>query len=100
MNGFINRILFSIASLNIFRRRYFIYKDIYKELFYIKTRKLFYFPMYIHISGGSYLTNYYKKKKAVKNCSHNSKEEAVQTIVNHKRYHSTQPKLRYIRIWE
>lgn len=100
MNGFINKILFKIASLNIFRRRYFIYQDTRTDLFYIKTRKLFFLPKYILINGNGYITSYYLKSKAIRNCSHESKDLAIRTISQYKRHYTKQPKLRYIRIWE
>jgi len=100
MNGFINRILFSIASLNIFRRRYFIYQDTRTDLFYIRTRKLFFLPKYISVDGMGDLTQYYLKRKAIKYCQHQSKNDAIRTITQYKRNYTKQPKLRYIRIWE
>jgi len=97
MNELIRTLLFRIRTLNIFRRRFFIYRNTTKSgHYYVKTRKLFFIPKFIHFNKYGDLTSEWFKFNV---CRHNNIEECTNTIIKYKRNHMSVPKLKYERIW-
>ena len=98
MNGIIHTLLFKLFTLDIFRRRYYVYRNIKNNDCFVKTCKLFFIPKYIYIDSYGNLIYTYWSNKAVGYCCHKNIDAVRRTISRYKTNYTTQPKLRYERI--
>lgn len=98
MNGLLKRIWYKLASLEIFSRRYYTYKDNVTNFYYIKTRKLFCIPRYIWVDSYNDIFQTIWKHKAIRSYEHTSIEQINATIQEHRSQNKPPTQLRYERI--